>query len=200
MSKTVEFYFDFGSPNAYIAYHALPGIAQRTGAEIAYRPCLLGGVFKSTGNKSPFEAYGTVQAKMAYEGVDMQRFIDHFGLTRFQFNPNFPVNTILLMRGMIWAQKADRVDEYLAAGFAAMWEDGKAMGDAETFAAVMTDHGLPGDDILAATQDPAIKEALFDVTAKAVERGIFGIPTFFIGDDMYFGKDRLWMVDEALEA
>lgn len=199
MSKTVEFYFDFGSPNAYIAYHALPDIAHRQGAAIDFRPCLLGGVFKSTGNKSPFEAYGAVQAKMAYESVDMQRFLTHYGLSRFTFNPNFPVNTILLMRGMLWAQKADRVEDYIAAGFAAMWEDGQAMGDAEVFAKVMSEHGLPGEEILAATQDPAIKEALFDVTAKAVERGIFGIPTFFVGEDMYFGKDRLWMVEEALK-
>lgn len=197
---TPEFIFDFGSPNAYLAWKVLPEIEARTGARFTHTPCLLGAIFKATGNQSPMMANANIPAKMAYDMLEMQRFIARHGLTRFQMNPHFPVNTLTIMRGAIAADRAGQFEAYVAAVFAAMWEEGLKMDDAAVIAARLDAAGLPGEDLIAATQAPDVKAALIANTERAVARGAFGIPAFFIGDAMWFGKDRLRDVEEALTA
>lgn len=199
MSKVLEFVFDFGSPNAYLSYKVLPPILERTGALLKIIPCLLGGIFKATGNQAPFATYGHVQNKMQYEQKEMQRFIDEHALTAFQFNPHFPVNTLTLMRGAIAAAEDDVLDRYINAGLAAMWESGLKMDDPEVFVKAMNDAGLDGQALLKRTRDAAIKAQLIKNTEQAVERGVFGVPMFFVGDEMYFGKDRLQQVEAELK-
>lgn len=198
MSKTVEFIFDFGSPNAYLSYRVLPGILDRTGASLSIVPCLLGGIFKATGNQSPMQAFGHVKGKLEYGRLETQRFIAKHGLTRFKMNPHFPVNTLLLMRGAIAAQQDGLLDTYVEAGLKAMWEEGLKMDDPEVYVAAMTDAGLDGKALAERTQDPEVKAKLIANTETAVARGVFGIPTFFVGEEMFFGKDRLDQVEEEL--
>lgn len=200
MSATLEFIFDFGSPNAYLAYRALPPLLERTGAGLKITPCLLGGIFKATGNQPPMMAFANCSNKLAYEHLEMQRFMKKHGLSKFQFNPHFPVNTLMLARGAIVAEEDGRLAGYIEAGLKAMWEDGLKMDDPAIYAETMTAAGFDGDALLARTQDPAVKQKLMDNTSAAVERGVFGIPTFFVGDEMFFGKDRLGQVEEALAA
>lgn len=196
--KTVEFLIDFASPNAYFSYRVLPSIADRLGAQINYTPCLLGGIFKATGNESPVTAHARVKGKLAYDQLEIQRFIKDHQLTAFQFNPHFPVNSLLLMRGAIAAQKTGQLTDYIEAGFVHMWEEPKKMDDPDIFVEALTQSGLDGQALLAQTQNPEIKQVLIENTNNAVERGVFGVPTFFVGDDMYFGKDRLATVENAL--
>jgi len=198
MSKTVEFIFDFGSPNAYLAWHAIQPILARTGAALDVTPCLLGGIFKLTGNQAPWMSYANVKGKLDYERLEMTRFISLHGLSKFKMNPHFPVNTLILMRGAIAAKQGGVLEPYVKAGLTAMWEDGDNMSDPAVFAAVMTKAGLDGAGLLAAAQDPAVKSKLADNTDRAVARGVFGVPTFFVEDDMFFGKDRLDQVEAAI--
>lgn len=200
MTKTLEFIFDFGSPNAYLAYKALPPILERTGAEMRIVPCLLGGIFKATGNQPPLMAYGHVPAKLAYTQLEIKRFIEKHGLTAFKFNPHFPVNTLMLMRGAVAAEADGRLDAYVAAGLGHMWEDGLKMDARDVFAEAMTAAGFDGAALLERIQDPAVKARLAENTQDAVDRGVFGIPSFFVGDALYFGKDRLAEVEERLSA
>lgn len=193
-----EFIFDFGSPNAYLAWKVMPEIEARTGAKFDPVPCLLGGIFKATGNQPPMQANANIPAKMAYEMLEMRRFIARHGLSHFQMNPHFPVNTLTIMRGAIAAERAGVFAAYAAAVFAAMWEEGLKMDDPAVIAARLDRGGLRGEQILAATQEPDVKAALIANTERAVARGAFGIPTFFVGEDMWFGKDRLRDVEEAL--
>ena len=196
--KTVEFIFDFGSPNAYLAWHGLQPILARTGAVLDIAPCLLGGIFKLTNNKAPWMAYGNVKGKLDYERLELTRFIALHGLSKFKMNPHFPVNTLLLMRGAIAAKQTGVLDSYVKAGLTAMWEDGENMSDPAVFSAVMTQAGLDGAGLLAATQDAAVKSKLAENTDATVARGVFGVPTFFVEDEMFFGKDRLGQVEAAL--
>ena len=191
MSKTIDFIFDFGSPNAYFSHQVLPKLAAEKGASINYIPCLLGGIFKLTNNQAPMVAFANVKGKVAYDMLEIKRFIEKHGLTKFQMNPHFPVNTLLLVRGAIAADKDGRLGDYIEVGLKAMWEDGLNMSDPEVFAKVFTDGGFDGAKLLAATQDQAVKDQLMANTAEAVERGAFGIPTFYVGDEMFFGKDRI---------
>ncbi|MFN3523172.1 MAG: 2-hydroxychromene-2-carboxylate isomerase [Phenylobacterium sp.] len=200
MSKTVEFIFDFGSPNAYLALKVLPQIAARAGAEIKLVPCLLGGIFKLTGNQPPMVAFGPVKGKLEYEALETRRFVARHGLSAYRFNPHFPVNTLLIMRGMIAAERAGVGQRYLDAVLAAMWEDGQKMDDPQVFTRVLDAAGLDGQALLDATQEPEVKAALMANTEAAAARGVFGIPTFFVGEEMFFGKDRLGQVEEALSA
>lgn len=200
MTATLEFIFDFGSPNAYLAQRALGPALARTGADVRYRPCLLGGIFKATGNQAPMMAFANVPNKLAYIQIEMQRFIKNRGLTQFQFNPHFPVNTLTLMRGAIAVEEEGRLTDYIEAGLKAMWEDGLKMDDPAVFAETMTAAGFDGERLLARTQEPAVKQKLIDNTSAAVERGVFGIPTFFVGDEIFFGKDSLGDVETALAA
>jgi len=200
MTVTIDFIFDFGSPNAYFAHKVLPGIAERTGATINLIPCLLGGIFKATGNQSPMESFGHVKAKVDYGRIETMRFIEKHGLSAFTFNPNFPVNTLMLMRGAIAAEMDGKLEAYVEAGLKCMWEDGLKMDDPDVFVEAMTKAGFDGADLLARTQDPAVKAKLLENTTAAVERGTFGIPTFFVGKEIFFGKDRLPQVEEEVVA
>lgn len=198
MSKTVDFIFDFASPNAYMTHKAIAGVKERTGATFHYIPCLLGGIFKLTGNQAPFVTYADVKGKQEYNRLESQRFIKKHNLTAYKMNPHFPMNTVALMRGLIVAEGQGQKDAYIEAVLEAMWEKGENMGDAEVAARVLTDAGLDGQAIIAKTQDPDIKAKLIENTNAAVERGVFGIPTFFVGDEMFFGKERLGQVEEEI--
>ncbi len=193
-----EFLFDFGSPNAYLAHKAIPAVEARTGVRFAYVPVLLGGVFKATGNRSPMEAHANVPAKLAYEALEMRRFVARHRLARFAPNPHFPVNTLTIMRGAVAAETVDVFAPYVEAVFAAMWEDGRKMDDPAVAAETLAAAGLPAIRLMALTQDPSVKARLAANTMAAVERGVFGAPTFFVGEEMFFGKDRLGEVEAAI--
>jgi 2-hydroxychromene-2-carboxylate isomerase len=198
MTKTIDFLFDFGSPNAYLAWKVIGGVAARTGAHINIIPCLLGGLFKITGNQPPLIAFGGVQGKLAYTQLEMARFVKKHGLDVFRFNPHFPVNTLLVMRGLVAAQHRGEEALYIEAVMRAMWQDGQKMDDPQVVAAVLTQAGLDAEALLAATQDGAIKAELAESTQKCADRGAFGIPTFFVADAMFFGKETLVDVEEEL--
>jgi len=198
VTKNLELIFDFGSPNAYLSMKALPDLLDRTGAELVITPCLLGGIFKATGNKAPMIQYADAPAKLAYEHLEMRRFIERHGLTRFRLNPHFPVNTLTIMRGAIVAEDEGDLDEYVDAVNRAMWEEGLKMDDADVISTFLSTNGFDGPALLARAQEAEIKARLAANTEDAVARGVFGIPTFFVGDEMFFGKDRLHQVEEAL--
>lgn len=198
MAKTIEFLFDFGSPNAYMAHRVLPQIEARTGAKFDYVPVLLGGIFKATGNQSPVMAFGHIKSKIAYDMLEMRRFVAKHGLTRFNMNPHFPVNTLLLMRLATAAKLEGALTAYAEAAFQAMWEKGLKMDDPEIVRAELAAAGLDAERLLARAQEPEVKAALMAETERAVARGAFGVPTFFVGEDIFFGKDRLRDVEEAL--
>jgi len=192
MSKTIEFYFDVGSPASYLAWTQLDALAQRTGARVELKPMLLGGVFMATGNSSP----ATVPAKGNYSRIDMQRYANRYGVTLNQ-NPFFPINTLHLMRGATAYQGTADFERYLTTVFNAMWIDELDMGQPEVVGKVMTKGGFDPAEVMAKASDPAVKEQLKKATEEAVSRGVFGAPTFFVGDDMFFGQDRLEWVEAA---
>ena len=198
MSKRIDFIFDFGSPNAYLAWQVLPGIAARTSAQVNLIPCLLGGLFKLTGNESPLTAFGKVKGKLEYEHLETQRFIAKHDLGAFRFNPHFPVNTLLIMRGLLAARRANVGAVYFEAVLKAMWEEGQKMDDSAVVVTVLGAAGLDAKAILESAQDPAVKAELAANTNAAAARGAFGIPTFFVGDQMFFGKERLGQVEDEL--
>jgi 2-hydroxychromene-2-carboxylate isomerase len=200
MSATIEFIFDFASPNSYLAYRALPPILERTGARLTINPCLLGGIFKATGNVAPGIAFAGVKGKLDYEMLEFRRFIAKHGIAKFRFNPNFPVNTLMLMRGYIAAREAGVEAGYLEMGLEGLWEEGLKLDDREVLARRIDSAGLDSASLLAAAQTDRVKLKLADNTAAAVARGVFGVPTFFVGDEMFFGKDRLGQVEEAVQA
>jgi len=200
MVAAPRFLFDFGSPNAYLAHRVIPAIEARTGARFIYVPVLLGGVFKATGNRSPMEAYAGIPAKLAYEGLEMRRFIEAHGLTAFAHNPHFPVNTLAIMRGAVAAKRLEVFAPYVEAMFRAMWEQGLKMDDPAVIADALGAAGLPASELMTLTQAPEVKEELVANTRAAVERGVFGSPSFFVGDALYFGKDRLGAVEAAMLA
>jgi 2-hydroxychromene-2-carboxylate isomerase len=194
MGKQVEFYFDFGSSYSYIAYKALPGIAAAHGAQILWRPMLLGGVFKATGNHSPAE----ISAKSKWMHQDLQRWAARYGAA-FRLNPHFPINTMTLMRGAVGMQmRGLDFHKYAEAVFHAMWGEPRNLGDQQELAAVLRQAGFDADAFLSLANDPAVKEQLKKNTEEAVARGVFGAPTFFVGDAMFWGQDRLDFVAEAL--
>jgi 2-hydroxychromene-2-carboxylate isomerase len=198
--KHIDFIYDFGSPNAYLCHKVLPDLLDRTGATITYIPCLLGGIFKATGNQSPFAAFAAIKSKLAYDQVEFERFVKSHRIIQFRMNSHFPVNTILQMRGAVAAREMGLLASYNEACFAGMWEQSKKMDDPEVFASVLTDAGLPGSALVQATQQEDVKAGLLENTQKAVERGVFGIPTFFVGDEMFFGKERLAQVENLLKS
>ena len=198
MTQTVDFIFDFASPNAYLAHRALTMIADRTGAKINLIPCLLGGIFKSTGNQAPMIAFSGVKGKLDYEMLEMHRFIEEHDLSDFKMNPHFPVNSLTIIRGLIAAQQSGVEEPYVEAVLKAMWEDGENMADEAVIRSVLSDAGLDADGILEATKSDEVKTVLIGNTNDAVARGVFGVPTFFVGDEMFFGKDRLHQLEKAL--
>ncbi|CAA0115310.1 2-hydroxychromene-2-carboxylate isomerase [Halioglobus japonicus] len=194
----LDFIFDFASPNAYFAYKVLPDILQRTGAELSVHPVLLGGLFKITGNQPPMVAFGGVKGKLEYEMLESKRFTERHQLNDFRFNANFPINTISIMRGLVAAQELGCEQHYIDVMLSAMWERDLKMDDGEVMTGVLTEAGLDTDKIVALIQTDAIKDKLKANTQSAADRGAFGIPTFFVGDEMFFGKDRLGLVEEEL--
>ena len=195
MSKTIEFFFDFGSPTTYLANTQLPKLAQECGAHLVYRPRVLGGVFKATGNASPV----TVPAKGRWMGVDMQRWAELYGVP-FAFNPHFPINTLTLMRGACGMQMRhpDALGRYIDAVFEAMWVTPRNMGDPQVLAQVLGAAGFEAQAFMDLVADPQVKAQLISNTDEAVARGVFGAPTMFVGDHMFFGQDRLEFVRKAL--
>jgi 2-hydroxychromene-2-carboxylate isomerase len=194
----VEFHFDFASPNAYLAHLLIPEIEKRTGAPFEYVPVLLGGVFKLTNNRAPMEAFRGVKNKLEYQRAEMRRFIRRHGITRFAMNPFFPVNTLMIMRGAVAAQMEGVFARYVEEVFRHMWAEPKKMDDPAVARAALEEAALDGARLLAMTQEPAVKDRLLANTQRSVERGAFGSPTFFVGDEMFFGKDRLRDVEEEI--
>jgi 2-hydroxychromene-2-carboxylate isomerase len=200
MTPAIEFIFDFGSPNAYLAYRALPPILERTRARLDVNPCLLGGIFKATGNKAPFIAFAPIKGKFEYEMLEVKRFVAKHKLDKYRMNPHFPVNSLTLMRGYIAARAAGVGPAFLEMGLKGMWEDGLKLDDPEALKRAIDAAGLDSASLLAVAQTEPVKQALADNTAAAVARGVFGVPTFFVGAEMFFGKERLGQVEEAVEA
>jgi 2-hydroxychromene-2-carboxylate isomerase len=194
----VEFLFDFGSPNAYLAHKVIPDIEKRTGEKFVYVPVLLGGIFKLTNNKPPMVAFGGIRNKMDYEMLETRRFIARHGLTQFTFNPHFPVNTLALMRMVVAAEREGILPRYVDAAFHHMWEAPKKMDDPDVIRAALSESGLDADKLIAAAQTDDVKQGLMANTQAAVERGVFGSPSFFVEGELYFGKDRLRDVEEEI--
>ena len=194
----VEFLFDFGSPNAYFAHKVIPEIEKRTGAKFDYVPILLGGLFKLTNNKPPMVAFGDIKNKMDYEMLETRRFIARHKLDKFQFNPNFPVNTLALMRMAVAAKADGMLTRYVDAVFHHMWEAPKKMDDPEVIRAALLESGLNADKLIAAAQTQDVKQALMNNTEDAVARGAFGSPTFFVGKEIFFGKNTLGEVEAEI--
>ena len=191
MTVSIEFHFDFGSPNAYLAHKVIPEIEQRLGTRFKYMPVLLGGVFKATGNKSPMETFREVENKWKYTEMETQRFIQNHNLAAFRRNPFFPINTLTMMRGAVFAQQQDFFAAYVDTVFSGMWEQQLNMGDVAILTNALEQAGLPARTILEATAHPEIKQSLLEDTSRSVARGNFGSPTFFVGSEIFFGKDRL---------
>ncbi|MGE0852823.1 MAG: 2-hydroxychromene-2-carboxylate isomerase [Hyphomicrobiaceae bacterium] len=196
----VEFHFDVGSPNAYLVHKLIPGIEQRTGAKLIYVPILLGGVFKLTNNQAPMVQFKGIKNKLEYQRLEFVRFIRKHGLAQFKMNPHFPVNTVQVMRGAVAAEMDGQLARYVDAVFRNMWEDGLKMDDPAVITAALAQSGLDGARTLARIQDQDVKDKLLANTEASVARGTFGAPTFFVGDEMFFGKDRLREVEEEIEA
>ena len=196
----VDFIFDFGSPNAYLAHKVIPQVAQRTGASVNYVPCLLGGLFKATGNQSPVFAFTGVLPKLVYEHLEIERFAKRYALDEFTMNPSFPINTLQLMRGATLAQlqSKESLMQYTEAVFQAMWEDEIDLEEHSQVVKVLTKAGYQADEFLAETQTDRVKQALIENTEQALARGAFGVPTFYVGEQMFFGKVRLPQVEEEI--
>ncbi len=189
-----KFIFDFGSPKTYLVYKLLPGIEKRTKTKAKYVPVLLGGIFKSTNNVSPIESFKTVPAKGKYDDLDTARFIKKHDIA-FNFNSNFPINTLNLMRGAIFAQENGIFDKYVEVVFKSMWVDNKKMDDLEVVQNTLLENGLPVKEIFEGTQDQKIKDKLIKNTSEAVEKGIFGAPSMLVEDELFFGKESLQDVE-----
>ena len=196
----VEFHFDFGSPNAYLAEIALPGIEQSTGVKFEYVPVLLGGVYKATGNLSPAESLRGIKNKPEYNAIETRRFLRRHNITKFKMNPFFPVNTLALMRGAVAAQFEGVFEPYFRAAYHHMWVEPKKMDDPAVFREAFLSSGTDIDRVIARSQQDDVKKKLIENTNNAVARGTFGSPTFFVGDEIYFGKDSLRDVEEEIVA
>jgi 2-hydroxychromene-2-carboxylate isomerase len=200
MSVRVEFHFDFGSPNAYLAHRVVPAIEARTGVRFVYVPVLLGGVFKATGNVSPAVSLRGVKNKGEYAQLEMRRFLARHAINDFAFNPHFPVNTLQIMRGAVAARRLDCFERYVGEVFRHMWAQPKKMDDPAVIEAALLESGLPAAELLALANHPEVKQELIENTERSVARGTFGSPSFYVGDELFFGKDRLREVEEEIEA
>jgi 2-hydroxychromene-2-carboxylate isomerase len=198
VSKRPQFMFDFGSPNAFLSHEAIPAIEQRTGVKFEYVPILLGGIFKATNNKSPAETLAGVKNKPEFNALETERFVKRFKVEPYVWNPFFPVNTLNLMRAAIAAQFEGVFEKYVEAAFHHMWREPKKMDDLEVAAKALSASGLDGAKLLTRAQDADVKARLIENTQSAVERGAFGSPTFFVGNEMFFGKEQLREVEELV--
>ena len=196
----VEFHFDFGSPNAYLAELALPGIEKRTGVKFDYIPVLLGGVYKATGNMSPGESLRGIKNKPEYNALETERFLRRHNVTKFAMNPFFPVNTLALMRGAVAAQFEGVFEPYFRAAYKHMWVEPKKMDDPQVFREAFLSSGIDIDRLIARAQQDDVKKKLIENTSDAVERGAFGSPTFYVGNEIFFGKDKVREVEEEIVA
>jgi 2-hydroxychromene-2-carboxylate isomerase len=194
----VEFHFDFGSPNAYLAHLVIPEIERRTGAKFEYVPVLLGGVFKMTNNRSPAQSMAGIKNRLEYEALERERFVRRHNITQFKWTPFFPVNTLLIMRGAIAAQLDGVFERYVDEIFRHMWAEPKKMDDPEVVRSALEESGFNAASLMARTQEPEVKDRLLQNTQASVARGTFGAPTFFVGDEIFFGKDRLRDVEEEI--
>ena len=196
----VEFHFDFGSPNAYLAHLVIPAIERRTGVQFAYVPVLLGGVFKATGNVSPAVSLRGIQNKGEYAALETRRFLTKHGITRFAMNPFFPVNTLQIMRGAVAARRLGCFARYVDEVYRHMWADPRKMDEPDVIRAALLESALPADALIACASDPDVKQELIANTDASVARGVFGSPSFFVGGELFFGKDRLREVEDEIEA
>ena len=192
-----KFIFDFGSPKTYLVYKLLPGIEKRTNIKAEFVPVLLGGIFKSTNNVSPIESFKTVPVKGKYDDLDTARFVKKHNIA-FNFNSNFPINTLNLMRGAIYAQENEIFDKYVEVVFKSMWVDNQKMDDLEVVQSVFLKNKLPVKEIFEGTQDQKIKDKLIKNTSEAVEKGVFGAPSMLVNNELFFGKETLQDVEELL--
>jgi 2-hydroxychromene-2-carboxylate isomerase len=193
-----QFMFDFGSPNAFLSHEAIPAIEKRSGVKFKYVPILLGGIFKATNNKSPAETLAGIRNKREFHALETERFIKRFHVEPYIWNPFFPVNTLNLMRAAIAAELEGVFEKYLEAGFHHMWREPKKMDDPEVAMKALTASGLDAAKLFARAQEAEVKARLIENTQAAVERGAFGSPTFFVGKEMFFGKEQLREVEELI--
>ena len=197
---SVEFHFDFGSPNAYLAHLAIPAIEKRSGGRFAYVPVLLGGVFKATGNVSPAVSLRGIKNKGEYTALETRRFLAKHGIARYAANPFFPVNTLQIMRCAVAAQRLGCFARYVDEVYRHMWAEPKKLDEPDVIRAALLESGLPAEELLALSGDPGVKQELLANTEASVARGVFGSPSFFIGGELFFGKDRLSDVEQEIEA
>ncbi|MEM1436588.1 MAG: 2-hydroxychromene-2-carboxylate isomerase [Pseudomonadota bacterium] len=198
MTRTVEFHYDFGSPNAYYSHCAIPQIEARQNVKFEYVPILLGGIFKATNNVSPAVSLQGVRNKGEYSQLETKRWLLRYPVHAYEWNPHFPVNTLMLMRGATYARNKPFYGAYVEAMFACMWATPKKMDEPDVFAAALAEHQLPAEEILAAIQTPEVKQALVHATSDSVERGAFGSPTFFLDGEIFFGKEKLRDIEDLL--
>ncbi len=198
MTQQIDFLFDFGSPNAYLAHRAIPQIEDRTGARFNYLPTLLGGIFKATNNVSPAISLQGIRNKPEYTQLETRRWLNRYGIEPYVSNPHFPVNTLMIMRGAVFASDRTYYRDYIEAMYQCMWGKALKMDELDVLTGALTSCDLPVEEILTGINDPAVKQQLIENTSNAVERGAFGSPTFFVGDEMYFGKDTLRDVEELV--
>jgi len=200
MAVSVEFHFDFGSPNAYLSHLVIPAIEARTGVSFEYIPVLLGGIFKATGNASPAVTLQGIKNKGEYGNIEIRRFLTRHAIDNFEFNPHFPVNTLQLMRGAVYAKMVGFLDRYVDEVYRHMWAEPKKMDDKEVVELAFAESDLPVEELMAAMQDTEVKQALITNTERSVEMGSFGSPTFFVNGEIFFGKDKLRDVEEEIMA
>ena len=199
MTQTIEYILDLAAPNGYLAWYPLKDIAARTGARLEVTPVFLGGMHKLTGNAPPMMRDADVKGKVPYAALEFQRFLDRHAMTKFRMHPALPFNSILLQRILVAARDQAEMQALVDALQLAVWERNIDCGDADAVREVLTEGGFEADRLLSATQDPEVKAKLADNTERAVERGAFGIPTVFIGGEMWFGKERLEQIERYLE-
>ena len=200
MPVSVEFHFDFGSPNAYLSHLVVPAIERRTGVRFAYVPVLIGGVFKATNNVSPAVSLRGIKNKGEYAELETRRFLTRHGITRYARNPFFPVNTLQIMRGAVAAQRLGCYERYVDELYRHMWAEPKKLDEPAVIEAALAESGLPANELLALAADASVKQELIANTEHSVARGNFGSPSFFVGEALFFGKDRLREVEEEIEA
>ena len=196
----VDFIFDFASPNAYFCHKLIPIIEDRTDVSFNYIPCLLGGIFKLSGNQPPFMAFADIPNKNAYQMIEIERFVKQHELTKYQFNSNFPINTVQIQRGSIAAQELNVFDQYLDVVITAMWEDSKNLNDLDILKATLNENNMDVEAIFNIVNSQECKDKLIANTSAAVERGAFGVPTFFLDDQIFFGKDHLYQLEEYINS